>query len=937
MPRWIKRIATLLAALIAFGIFAVWLLLSSSILSTVRGDLTARILSKELGLEVSITGGVRVELGSVLHVVADGLQLPSQAMPDVSLAEIGQLEFDVAVNDLLKGSLNLRDLQVEGAKLALMVDQDGTSSWPTAKATSAQDTAPVTSDANRSSGPSKGKAGPLAGFLAGHKIQLSNSTVLYKDARNGLDLDLAMTSLDLSQKDQSAPLVLQGAGTLNGQEMSLNGTFPPAQPFKLTAAFSQINVVLDGTPDQDGYDAGLSAALSVDISELGQLLDVLKLEKNISGSGQISAVFKKSKGSARIEDLDVEVTLDGGQSLKLMGDLGELSDPSDVTLDTQVRLFSEANQPPPTKTWLDLKLIGIDMQLMAQPDGVPQRRMVIETNGFILDTSGEGPPPVSFSQVSRTADGKLKIGNLALLLGPPDAHFVVLEGSIADALQLADINIEGSLAIPVASLIAPEVFQTSDVLGVVSGGFQLIGDIDELSLSDLIAESQGTDLWHLSVIGSIKDVLSLSDLALDITANVPSGAELLKALKLEPIETGPMTLTSELSNSGTEWDTRVTIAVDESQIGFSMDLDVADPHPVLRGQIESDLIKVAHLRDIVTAALQVAKLNDLAQTEPDGNTPADGQLESEDGKKTEPLVLPKPEQTDLAESDAGGSAGADDANFPDPFRNVSLQPMGRSILMSGMDLSITIDLKNIEGEKGSTSLKSDLEMKDLKARLGPLKFEYDGAHFDVSGSMDLNEEPDILKLSGSTGGWNFGEIMQALRFKKSASGVLNAEFDVTGSHASVRDFLATMDGGAAVSMRHGSIDSQLLDLAGLGVIPWLFSKDRGPTVNIVCARAPLHISNGRISTKQTVVETDRVQIVVLGDVDLKHKSLEITGQPRRIGKPLSRSPWPFTAVGPMAKPKIKVKDGPRRLRRSDGASTMPQRRQLCVPDILQLK
>jgi len=266
-----------------------------------------------------------------------------------------------------------------------------------------------------------------------------------------------------------------------------------------------------------------------------------------------------------------------------------------------------------------------------------------------------------------------------------------------------------------------------------------------------------------------------------------------------------------------------------------------------------------------------------------------------------------------------------------------LQPMGRSILMSGMDLSITIDLKNIEGEKGSTSLKSDLEMKDLKARLGPLKFEYDGAHFDVSGSMDLNEEPDILKLSGSTGGWNFGEIMQALRFKKSASGVLNAEFDVTGSHASVRDFLATMDGSAAVSMRHGSIDSQLLDLAGLGVIPWLFSKDRGPTVNIVCARAPLHISNGRISTKQTVVETDRVQIVVLGDVDLKHKSLDITGQPRRIGKPLSRSPWPFTAVGPMAKPKIKVKDGPRRLRRSDGASTMPQRRQLCVPDILQLK
>jgi len=203
--------------------------------------------------------------------------------------------------------------------------------------------------------------------------------------------------------------------------------------------------------------------------------------------------------------------------------------------------------------------------------------------------------------------------------------------------------------------------------------------------------------------------------------------------------------------------------------------------------------------------------------------------------------------------------------------------------------------------------------------------------------MDLNEDPDILKISGSTGGWNFGHIMQELRFKKGASGVLNANFDVSGSRNSVQKFLATMSGGATVSMRNGSIDSQLLDLAGLGIIPWLFSKDRGSAVAIVCIRAPLHISNGRISTEQTVVETSQVQIVVVGNVDLKHKTLDVMGQPRRIGKPLSRSPWPFTAIGPMAKPKIKVKDGPRRLRRSDGASTMPQRRKLCVPDILQLK
>ena len=65
--------------------------------------------------------------------------------------------------------------------------------------------------------------------------------------------------------------------------------------------------------------------------------------------------------------------------------------------------------------------------------------------------------------------------------------------------------------------------------------------------------------------------------------------------------------------------------------------------------------------------------------------------------------------------------------------------------------------------------------------------------------------------------------------------------------------------------------------------------------------------------------------------------MDISGQPRKIGEPLSRSPWPFTAKGSMAKPKIKVKDGPRRMKRSDGADTMPAKRKACVPDILQLQ
>ncbi len=941
MRPWIKRIAILTAGLFGLALFAVWLLLSSSLLARTRGELSARLLTDELGQVVRITGGVAVDFGAVLHVVAEGLVFPSQSMADVSLAEIGRVEFNVALRDLLGGRINLSDFQVGGARVALVVDRNGTSSWAAANSIPPRDAATPTSGSVAATNASSGRPdGDVVDFLADHRIRFSNFGLTYRDARNGLDLDLLLTSLDLRQKNGAMPVVLNAAGTLNGQELSLNGNFPPARPFRVKADFSQISVELDGTPDPGGYDAGYAIAVSADIAELGQLLDVLKLEKSVTGTGKVSAVYKRSRGSARIGDMDVRVTLDGGQSLELTADLGELGDPTDITVDTNIRLFSEANLPPPATRRRDLKLIGIDMQLLARPGRPQLRRMVIETNGFIIDTGGEGPPPIHFSEISRTPDGRLRIGKVVLRIGPAEAPVLVLEGAVADALLLNGIELEGKVALPVAGLFGPRLSRTSHVLGNISGGFRLSGNTEKLALSDLKLFARGSDLLNLNVGGSVDNVLDFSNVELDITAGVPSSAAFLSALNLTPVETGPVKLSTKLSSQASEWTSEAAIAVAESQLRISVDIDAGGPFPVVRGQIGSDLIVVADLSKIVEVALQLAKLDDLETAAPRQSAPADSPSDGGNQKNTGPLAVDELRRIDPASSENSAAPAPADASAPQPsgpFRDVTLDPLGRAILLSGMDLGVTVDIRRIGGKNGSSSLKTNLELKEHKARLGPVKFEYDGGFFDVSGSMDLNEAPDTLKLSGTTGGWNFGDILQELEFRKRASGVVSARFDVSGGIASVRDFLDTMNGTATLSMRNGSIDSQLLDLAGLGVIPWLFSKSAGAQAPIVCLRAPLYISNGRISTKQTVVETDQVQIVVLGNVDLKRKTLDIIGQPRRIGKPLSRSPWPFTAVGPIDNPTIRVKDGPRRLRRSDGASTMPGKRKLCIPDILQLK
>jgi len=289
-----RKIAKVFAGIIAVAGVALWLVVSSSLLAGPRGDLTARILSSKLGRDVAITGGVVVGLGSVLHVRARGVSVPSQTMDGVELAGVGQVEFSVTLRDLMAGRFAPFGIQVTDASATLVIDSDAQNSWGMGADKPASNAKPATSD-----------GADMAGFLAGQEIRLTNSAVTYQDARTGLDIDLALTSLNLSQKDQTAPLVFQGTGAVNGQDMTLNARFPREQPFKATLDFDQMNIALSGGPDQGGYAAGFSTAISVKIGELGQLLDVLKLQRTLSGTGQVSAVLKVADGVVSIWDVDL--------------------------------------------------------------------------------------------------------------------------------------------------------------------------------------------------------------------------------------------------------------------------------------------------------------------------------------------------------------------------------------------------------------------------------------------------------------------------------------------------------------------------------------------------------------------------------------------------------------------------------------------------------
>ena len=272
------------------------------------------------------------------------------------------------------------------------------------------------------------------------------------------------------------------------------------------------------------------------------------------------------------------------------------------------------------------------------------------------------------------------------------------------------------------------------------------------------------------------------------------------------------------------------------------------------------------------------------------------------------------------------------------MQDITIGILDKDRLLNAGDVDIEIKLGKFAGKSAIRGIDAKLVVGKGKASLGPLKFAFDGGHFDLLATIDTLAAPKIVHLKGSSGGWDFGEIVKAMRVKIPASGTIDAEFDVSGDHTSVADFINTLDGSTTLRMRNGAIATSLLDLAGLGVVPWLFSKDRkAKYATITCLRAPLDFKNGVVTTRESVVETPEVQLVAYGTINIPRRTLNVAGQPRPVGKPLTRSPWPFTLTGSLTKPKVKVKDGPSKVRRADGANKMPAKRVPCVPDILQLK
>lgn len=906
MTKVLIRIGKWALALVVLLVAFVWLLLAAPLFSDARQKIVEDVLTDQLGQDVLVQDDVSVVLGPVSRIRAGGVLIPSENIAGTNLAELALLELDLDVLSLLNGRIDLDNITVDGLQVNMVTQQDGTTSWTASDRTEPADEPEQTSE-EKAEAP-KEESGGILEFLRHRTASFSSIGLTVDNQVSGFVFAFDLESLAFDQLDGGSRLGVSGLGTVNEQAFEIEGSYPTGAPFTTLASFGEMKLTFDGDPIPASDGGGFKGTLTLDTGSFGDFLDVIGLDRVLEGSGKMKVSLTSQNDALKVAEFSSVVDLDKGQQIKAEGDVENLLKAQGFDIKLNARFHPEGQPPADADALKDLKLTGFSAHIRGDGKGIEFDEFLMTTNAF--DQGLDQVGPVSIERLRRTPEGHLAMEDIHLQAGPREAPYIVAEGNIRNLLQLKQLDLAGNLSAP-ASLVLKDL---GDDVAAAFGGVEADFSIDDaqghLSLNKLDARTVNTDVWALQANLSLVDVTGLDGIEFGFDLDIADGAQFLGALKLEEVDTGPLEISASAQGKGKDFATRLGLAAGASRLDASLETSVSQGRPTIDGRVYSETLDIEDLRKAISGVVELGKLGDNADGDedaPNKNEPATSE------RDVQPLVLPEEEgkPADLADLEK---------------------------LFLETDLTVTIDIEEITGQQGVSSLSSELVAKDGQAQLGPVEVTYGGGYFKVAAEMDLVETPELLSVSGATSGWDFGKILDAVGLGIDAHGTLSGQFNITGNRSSARTFINSMYGSASISMSKGDVATSLLELAGLGIFPWLFSEEfRQGYTDIVCVVAPVQISAGKVSFDSIVAETESVQLVAQGQVDWINDTIALRAEPRRVGKPLARSAWPFDVTGKLSGPKFKLDIGGSRSERADGADEMPADRKPCVPDLRQLE
>ncbi|EEE44839.1 AsmA family protein [Roseibium alexandrii] len=697
----------------------------------------------------------------------------------------------------------------------------------------------------------------VTGLLANpfyENIKFANAAFTYSDAENGWNEKIFIEELKVETPDSREASSLTMRAFLNETPMTLSGSIRKSvttdallkADVALHTTSPAFSASLTGVADYSNPIAQFDGLVTTETNSLDALLSAFNIESAIEATGAYKAKLKGPVNELRQNDLTLSLNAASGTRLTVMGDVVPAAKDEAIDL-----TFSVDLGPPPdqdTDAALALSLTGVAGRLRGSFQQVELLDGKIKTSAAILDLDEIGP--ISAERIVKNADGTVGLIGLAIKNGPRDAPNLALSGEIGDLVDLRQIQLTGTYAFPTTSLFVP-VGQSGEDLGTLTGSLSLDNFNGQFGLKDLTGQVSGTDLFALTYELSVPEFRRIDELAFEVSFSVPDFPPFLSAIG------GP-------DRPGLQ------------PVDFNGRVSLSDSVLAMSG-------------DMISGKSQLKA--DLSLSEPDtaGNWLLGGTIVSD--------------KLDFTDFQGPVELAGNGISFKKPDVEITV-PIEKT-LRAELDLLIK---QLVSGGKKAGDVKGKLTYEKNRIALAPLSLSYLGGTINGDFGADLSSAPVNLSASGRVEKFRFGQLLRELGQATDFNSTAYLSFDVSGSGASARTLGKTLSGKVSGSLWGGVLPNRLLDLSGLNLVTWLSTGGSGKTSKLVCAVLPFQFKNGTATTETLILETEDVQVVGSGQVNLKADTLKLGFLPRPKRKQLVEIVSPFELEGPIGKPKLTVRD-----------------------------
>jgi hypothetical protein len=854
----------------------------------VAGDLAARSIRFDrrdverratdlLGRPVSI-GEFHLELLPSPRFEAHSIAVanpPGRGAPQ--LIEIGVLDLEFRLLDLLFGRLEIDSVRAVDADLYLMSDSRGQLDVP--------------HEALASAGLRFG-----AWRIVVRELDLLDFRIHYQASRGAPVRGVVFEALQLSTPERDTPIALRARGNADGGSFDLAGQLGSLReleertapyPFDIRGALLDATGSARGTLDDPlalrGISARISARLDLNALDLTTGLPVSSL-----GPLDISGLFTDAHGSIGVQDLRVITVYEDALRLQVTGSVRDVVAIRGVDLALRI----DADDPEFLEPFLGQRFSGAAS---------------LDTDATLSD-----------------ADGSLGVQG-ELRADWEDRIRLEVAGRYDDLAERDEIDVRSRLFARDVATLAELLRLPMDLppIGPVDVSARLSDRDGELGVAELSAEVGARDgLWALAR-GSIRDLLALEGVQLEVAFGAPRLSDVASYAPFDLPDLSPIEGTAELSDG--DGDLGVDRFVLRAGREELLDLEVTGAFDDLRGmeEIDVDVRLAAQNLSVVTGAFGVG-LPPLGPVELAGSltgskarlrwqgaarinrTRFDGEWRASFAAGARPRIWGRVHSPHVYMEDLHirPESAWDESDLSEALKP---QPLPWYEHLRQVDLDVVVRADASSGRPGpGPRFQAVVQLED-----GDLAVDYrsegEGAEIQARLRADARTADPNLALQLNVDRLDTKRIFEQLTGSAEQTGLLDVRADLTTRGRTPSEMRARLDGSVRAMLRDGTLASDYARLFTFDIIAVSFPDFRSPSraPRVACGLIDLSLGRGRADVDRFVLQGYRSRVTGEGSFDVERGELDLTLVPECFDPALVRTAATVQLTGPIQAPTIR--------------------------------